>query len=907
MSTRSMFPAFLNSAGKSTPNKMDLCVNIFNYFKFAGIFPVTVSPLNCHCQQTCRSDPTKDLNTCASNSEFISLAPSGPFTWLYRFNVLAFFTYLTFQVYSFLFSIFILKLRPEYIVRQSCWIVAASLMFITIVLILTRGQGICRVINQWKLLEDEILDFMSSEGRKVFRRDQNLKIRRVRVNYLLMAITTAGGITYHCFRNPFYRAYIYSFYEEDRSKPLDLTWMTLTVLVQPYILGWINWSLAFFFESISIQFSSSVSALLGLISYNNEDSLQNSFSPNLYRALNPMCEKGKINFQVQPTIVRRRKNDFEGYEASLEYFRLLKKLTSEYNAVFKNFYFWHHFFMIMIICFLFYSPLKRLEDEGLQDELAFASTAFFYLYRLYRVEVDAGGVNTASGEFIQSWREAMPGLMVSLTNSDRKESEDALIFKEKFRRCSEFGISIGDFCVINSGSVLTLGFNFGGKNQRMDLRLKIFIFFKYAGIFLVKVSPSTNQQIRNSGHTRANIQQFISLAPSGIFSWLYRFNVFAFLAYFVFQIYSILYSIYILKLRPEYIVRQSCWISAASLVFIAVILILTKGQEICRLINQWTLLEDDILGFVSSDRNIDFKRVQNRNILRIGINYFIMAIVNGAGVTYHCFNHPFYRAYIYSFYEADQTKPLHVPWMTLTVLVQSYILGWINWSHVFFFEFISIQFSSNVSALLSLISYNEDCLQYFPSPKFYRALNNMYMNGKIRFQVQPAIVRRRKNDLERCGASLEYFRLLKQLTWEYNAVFKNVYFWHHCFMIIMLCFLFYSPVKPLEDESLQDTLAFSSTAFFFLYRLYRVEVNAGRVNTASGAFIQSWKEALPGLMASLPNFEPKQLWEALSLKEKLRACSEFGISIGDFCVINSSSVLILGSIVTTYLIVLLQF
>ncbi|CAG7720821.1 unnamed protein product [Allacma fusca] len=422
----------------------------------------------------------------------------------------------------------------------------------------------------------------------------------------------------------------------------------------------------------------------------------------------------------------------------------------------------------------------------------------------------------------------------------------------------------------------------------MDLCLKIFIFFKYAGIFPVKVSLPTNQQIRSSEHPMhseisANNHQFISLAPSGIFTWLYRFNM-----------------------RPEFIVRQSCWVVAAALMFITILLILTKGQGICRILNQWKGLEEDLLYFVPAEQRHEFRTAQNHNLRRIGVYYFIMAVISAGGIIYHCLKNPFFRAYIYAFYEQDQTNPLNLTWMTLTVLVQPYILGLINWSHIFFFEFISIQFSSSVSALLGLISYNEDSLQNSFSPDLYRALNNMYEKGKISFQVQPGIVKR-NNDFERCERSLEYFRLLKKLTLDYNAVFKNFYFWQHFFMIIMLCFLFYSPLKTLENESLRDTLAFSSNAIFFLYRLYRVEVDAGAVNTASREFIQSWKEGMPGLMTSLSNMEPKHLWDALIYQQKLNRCSEFGIYIGDFCLISSSSVLALGSIVTTYLIVLLQF
>ncbi|CAG7720822.1 unnamed protein product [Allacma fusca] len=445
---------------------------------------------------------------------------------------------------------------------------------------------------------------------------------------------------------------------------------------------------------------------------------------------------------------------------------------------------------------------------------------------------------------------------------------------------------------------------------QVDYFLLVFSFFKYIGVFPGKVTPPLNGKTKDA---EAQHLPQVSILTKGIFAWLHRANICLFSIFFPFQLYRFFDSIFLMKSNFETLIRQSCWNISATIVFVVVIWICRSSRPICNTINSWKEVESHILEQISPESKVLYQLKRNCELRRASVYFFLMTLLSSIGIVYHCLSHPFYPMYIYSLF-VETKYPLNLKWLILSALTQPIVLGY-HWSFSFFLEMISTQFFASITSLLHLISTEDpntpfDSDYWKQNPCIQDCRDKLNKNLPFLIQVQPVLAGKmltRGSLQTKYEASVKQYQRLQSLVTQFNDTFKHTLFWHHTLMIIMLCLLFYAPMKELLNESIFSNVGFSLNAIFLLYRLYRVEVEAGKIHSASCSYINYWKGSMSSMLSRFEVHDPKELMGALVLREKLNQCHKFGILVGNFYVVKSGTVLTLGSIVTTYLIVLLQF
>ena len=131
-----------------------------------------------------------------------------------------------------------------------------------------------------------------------------------------------------------------------------------------------------------------------------------------------------------------------------------------------------------------------------------------------------------------------------------------------------------------------------------------------------------------------------------------------------------------------------------------------------------------------------------------------------------------------------------------------------------------------------------------------------------------------------------------------NDCFSGTFLAHQTMYLSMMCILIFVFLRSSDTNTLITTIFFSTLSIFFTLRICCLLPFLGRMGEDSEIFIYSWLEEIPKLLRGGKPYETAEV--------KLHACRVLGINCGDYYDIQGSTVLTFFSIVTTYLIILLQ-
>lgn len=157
--------------------------------------------------------------------------------------------------------------------------------------------------------------------------------------------------------------------------------------------------------------------------------------------------------------------------------------------------------------------------------------------------------------------------------------------------------------------------------------------------------------------------------------------------------------------------------------------------------------------------------------------------------------------------------------------------------------------------------------------------------------------------------SLKYFKKLGELTDQENAIFAWTVFSQFGGYLGISCIMAF---MPLQYWSVVPKLSLLMYIFIFatlMVILCLVFPVMGSVYDESILYVKSWTKGLAyskeDLFLSELSREDKKYFKLL--KFRLRACDPFGVKCGDFFIIRKSTMLTFFSVISTYLIIMLQF
>ncbi|CAL8072770.1 unnamed protein product [Orchesella dallaii] len=143
------------------------------------------------------------------------------------------------------------------------------------------------------------------------------------------------------------------------------------------------------------------------------------------------------------------------------------------------------------------------------------------------------------------------------------------------------------------------------------------------------------------------------------------------------------------------------------------------------------------------------------------------------------------------------------------------------------------------------------------------------------------------------------FEHIRGLMNEYNGIFKGLFLFFKGILILQITIMAYIPVKRLYVVPFSSIMIFFALTLHYVAQIVMVLCEAGRVFHASRMFQDNWMRNLQKSGLCVTD-------TGLNLKMLLETCTPFGFDCGGCYVVDTRTVLTFFSIITSYLIVLLQ-
>ena len=279
---------------------------------------------------------------------------------------------------------------------------------------------------------------------------------------------------------------------------------------------------------------------------------------------------------------------------------------------------------------------------------------------------------------------------------------------------------------------------------------------------------------------------------------------------------------------------------------------------------------------------------------------------------YHVPRHP---AYLYNLMDPSAESCL---FLIISAVVEQ-VFFVIMWSFFFLFEFIAIGFSHSVSKCLEILSYHPH--SHFPvnptsqSDPVTAKLAKQKIKTITKYPTSHDIT---SNQLTFC---LEMYDKLSLLVRSYNSLFAYLLFYLKAMILVMLCALIYVPLRfKIKQNTSISTLAlliFFGLAYSLTRRLVLLLNSMGNVYQKSLSFKASWVNHVfpfPRLAFPVAETDYAVFESAASIlkrqnqlhKDLLQLCPPIRFKCAAFYDISPNTLLTFFSIMTTYLIVLLQ-
>jgi hypothetical protein len=205
---------------------------------------------------------------------------------------------------------------------------------------------------------------------------------------------------------------------------------------------------------------------------------------------------------------------------------------------------------------------------------------------------------------------------------------------------------------------------------------------------------------------------------------------------------------------------------------------------------------------------------------------------------------------------------------------------------VTFFEFLTILMAQSVSQCLQLLNYQTINVYELHSKSVEVAEAGKHFNAKL----MNALINT-NTEFERC---LMNYNQLKDTVAQYSSLSAWILFAYKGFSLALTCLSVYSAVyfSGTNHYLKRSALIFIFLSCIQLIRLSAITILMGKVYAKSELFKESWTLAIHEL--------------APLNQRKLSLLSPFGFRCGIFYELQPSTVLTYFSILTTYVIVMLQ-
>jgi hypothetical protein len=391
--------------------------------------------------------------------------------------------------------------------------------------------------------------------------------------------------------------------------------------------------------------------------------------------------------------------------------------------------------------------------------------------------------------------------------------------------------------------------------------------------------------------------------------------------YLFFQLFMITVSSVLGKVNKVEWFAQSCWLIMAIFPLPSISLYSKKKQKMCDVLTQWIQLEKDLIGGKDTGDNgkdskvstifdsklekegmeyDSFRRglfcywAQMKTFRKLIKMYIVISLVTAAVVSCHNIAVPQFPAYITSLYEKCPQ-----PIMFASAAFQFYMVA-LCIIHVGSFEILMMATVRSVRHMIeSLSNLNSVSMER-------RAICGRQKPKNDTLDVATIAENIEKRDATQFGSQQEMqvedatdnYRRVEFVVENLNNCFSGNFLAHQTLYLAMMCILIFVFLRSSDSNSIFTSLLFTTYSVFFTLRICCVLPFMGKLGEDSEIFIYSWLEEIPKLLRGGKPYETAEV--------KLHACRVLGINCGDYYDIQGSTILTFFSIVTTYLIILLQ-
>lgn len=173
---------------------------------------------------------------------------------------------------------------------------------------------------------------------------------------------------------------------------------------------------------------------------------------------------------------------------------------------------------------------------------------------------------------------------------------------------------------------------------------------------------------------------------------------------------------------------------------------------------------------------------------------------------------------------------------------------------------------------------------------------------------------------ERMKLAVTKFEHLRAGVIQYNGIFSGLLFFCKAMLIMQITLMSYIPLRRSNTLPFSTTMTLMGLTLHQVIRTGILLIEMGKVYRVSGQFTETWMRLLVGRITLHGHVEEKHnevskprdarvngdKWTGFLMKSQLETCKPFGFDSGGCYVVTPNTILTFFSIVTSYLIIMLQ-
>lgn len=370
----------------------------------------------------------------------------------------------------------------------------------------------------------------------------------------------------------------------------------------------------------------------------------------------------------------------------------------------------------------------------------------------------------------------------------------------------------------------------------------------------------------------------------------------------VFQIYQVIWHLFVLKSESSVILSLTAWVGTSLLGWIIAYKYYIDGDQICRLITTTNTLEAEIYGNESLLFSINtfvifafffaekYGCIRSSHIyvsgcvkrhrleyIRLLISMILFSMIGTTVMIMKHLQDPNFPAFLYSV--LPEVLKTNVS-LAFSFLIQSAFLSY-GLSYATQLVTNCLNFCRVLEGFLEIISFHEKDEQLYCG------------EGDASL-------------LQRMDDALNYYKLLIRLMEEANSIFSTTIAFQFGGYFALGCITAFLPLRYWGVASPLSLLSYVFIFFTLIYIFCRVFPGMGSVFDKSKGFRGSWKRGVAYSRDSLKLVVESETYFKL-LRLRLKSCTPLGFKCGNFFYIRNGTMLTFFSAISTYLIIMLQF